>query len=174
MFLQGGRQTQGVGDIVKPVRGIVGREQGSRVDVQSQQVPNGVGIFGAIQTVEDGSARIRFGSLIDLGFEPTGQAIVRCQVGARHARRRHGSSAQFADHFFPDVGVRRDGAKIHGVQREAAGLEALVVTGDAILVEDRAVGRVAEYKTCGKQPKPDRETLLNHLFEVYPKLHASG
>ncbi len=113
-------------------------------------------------------------SLINLRFEPTRQAIVRCQVRARHARRRHRAGAQFADHFFPDVGVCRDGAKVHGVQREPTGLEALVVTGDTIFVEDRAVGRVAEYKTCGKQPKPDHETLLNHLFEVYPKLHASG
>ena len=59
-------------------------------------------------------------------------------------------------HFFPDFGLRGNLAEIHGVQREPAGLEALVVTGDAIFIEDAPVPGIGESNSGGPEPQPRR------------------
>ena len=55
------------------------------------------------------------------------------------ARRRHLMSAQLAQGLFPDLRVIRRRCKIQSVQREATGLQACVVAGDAVGGHHRAM-----------------------------------
>jgi hypothetical protein len=48
---QSGRHREDVGDVVEAVAGVVRRQQRRAVDLDDEQVPNGVRVLGAIQTV---------------------------------------------------------------------------------------------------------------------------
>ena len=47
-LLQRRRHAQHVGDVVEPVSGVVGRQQRRCVDLQREQIANGVGVLGAV------------------------------------------------------------------------------------------------------------------------------
>ena len=48
------RHAQRVGDVVEPVARVVRRQQGRDIHVQREQVPDGVGVLGAVEAVKDG------------------------------------------------------------------------------------------------------------------------
>ena len=53
------RHAQHVGDVVEAVARIVAGEQRRGVDRQIEQIANGVGVFGAVEPMERGRARVR-------------------------------------------------------------------------------------------------------------------
>ncbi len=55
---QHGRNAQRVGDVVEAVCRIVWRKQRGRIDVEREQVADGVGILGAIQPMHERTAGI--------------------------------------------------------------------------------------------------------------------
>ena len=126
------------------IRRLVARQQSRDVDVEAEQIANGVVVLGAIETMHGGGAT-RIGTrgprAVKFGFELGGETIVGRRIRARHARRRHRTGAQLRHDFFPDLRTRRRICGIQRVERKARGEETLVVTGDAVLGEDRAVWR---------------------------------
>ena len=134
LFEQRGRDLQDVGDVVEPVRLIVGREKGSRVDVEREQVADGVGVLGPVQAVERRPAWVGFreSRAIDRGFEKRDEGLDAGLVRTRRAERRHHAAAQLSDDFLPGLGPSRDAVEIHLVEHQASRLDPLVVTRDAI------------------------------------------
>ena len=61
--------------------------------------------------------------------------------GARKAGRRHHAGAQLADYLFPGLGLRGYVCGIELIERQVGGLESLVVTGYAILIQQLPFGR---------------------------------
>ena len=81
------------------------------------------------------------GLLVKLRFQP-GRESVKCgAIGPWRAAGRHHPGANLADHFFPSLGVVGDARRVKLIQRQARGFRALVVAGDAVLVEQRAILR---------------------------------
>ena len=81
-------------------------------------------------------------------------------VRPRAADRRHRAGAQLADDLLPDLGVLGGTGGIDRVERQAGGLQPLVVAGDAVPVEDRArrcgVRRRLLHGRAGKRLDPRR------------------
>ena len=140
---QHGRNAQHVGDVVEPVGRVVGRQQRGRVDLQRQQVANGVGVLGAIQPVHELAARIgtRGGGPVQRGAQPADQPLTGGAVGLRNALRRHHAHAHLADHLLPDVRCLGRLGEIQAFERQPAGLGASVMAGDAGPLDGGAVGR---------------------------------
>ncbi len=59
---------------------------------------------------------------------------------ARHASRRHHAGAKLPDNLFPSFRTSRDLRRIHRLQREAAGLQPVVVADLAILRNELLIG----------------------------------
>ena len=74
---------------------------------------------------------------VDGDFEICRQRVGRRRIGARRAGRRHRARAQLADDFFPGFGVRGNVCEVRAGEGQPAGFEAIVVTGDAVLVDRR-------------------------------------
>ena len=88
-----------------------------------------------------GKVRMRRGRPVQIIFERHGQRLVRRGVRPRHTGRRHHARAQLPHYLFPLLGVIADRRQLQLVQHQARGLQFLVMTGDAILVEHRPLGR---------------------------------
>ena len=79
---------------------------------------------------------MRRGGAVERSFKPGVELVHSGFVGTRHALRRHHASVQLPQNFFPGFCVIRDAVEVERVEREAGGFQALIVAGDAILVED--------------------------------------
>ena len=133
---------QHAGDVVEAVAAIVGRQQRRDVDLEREQVANDVVILAAVEPVEGvGPARVRMRrrSAIELGLQPGRERLVGGGVRPGSGHGRHGTGPHLAHHLLPDFGMRPDVRHVHHVEREVGGPEPLVVAGDAVAVEQRAL-----------------------------------
>ncbi len=118
-----------------------------RVDVQVQQVLDGVGAFGAIQPVRPGRHHVGHGVPIEFPFQPLDHGAVGGGVGALHACRRHHARAHLAHDEFERLRVLVHASQVDVVERQAPrgvharGFGLRVVATDAILVEEGPLGR---------------------------------
>ena len=78
---------------------------------------------------------------IERGFERRDERLAGGLVRTRQSGWRHHAGADLANHFFPDVGMGRHVADPRRIEREVGGLQPLVVTADAVLIDERATGR---------------------------------
>ena len=150
------RHAQRVGDVVESVACIVRRQQGRYVDVESQQIPDDVGVLGAVESMEDGRPR-ELGSLgprgVQVGFEPRQERVAHLRVRTRAAGGRHGPRTELAGHPLPGLGGVAHVRQIERVQgqsdraelsregrgRPAAALyDALVVARHTVALEELA------------------------------------
>ena len=125
--------------VVEAVTAVIGRQKRGGVDVESQQVSDGVLILGPIQAAERvRAARIRFGGgrRIERCLQPCQQRAPIVLGKLWHVGRRHGARVHFAHHLFPDVGFGARVGDVDPVQPQVGCLEPFVVTRDA--VPDRA------------------------------------
>jgi hypothetical protein len=136
-LLEHRREAQDVGNVVEPESGIVGRKQRRRVDVQVEEIANGVGVLGPVEPPQDGPSGtgLARGRTIQVRLEGRDQSVVDCVGGPRHAQRRHGASPQFAHDSLPDVGAASDVPHVEPVQRQPTRLHAGVVAGNAVALE---------------------------------------
>jgi hypothetical protein len=109
--------------------------------------------------VDGGAARIRLlgGSAIERSFKPRDEGFPRLGVGMRQAGRRHLAGAQFAKNLLPGFGGFADVIGIHVLNGDSAGVQFVVVTRRAILIEECARGGC----NCGQanhQRKRERTT----------------
>ena len=117
------------------MRLFVGRQHRLRIDVDAEQVANRVAVFDAVEAMELGwSARIHVncGGAIQLGLEPGRDAVVGRVVWTPRAWRRHRAASQLDDDPLPRIGRIGHPSGVHVVQRETAGIGALVVTAHAV------------------------------------------
>ena len=136
------RDAEHAGDVVEPVAGPVGWQQLRDVDLQVEEVAHGMVVLGPVQPVERlGAPGIRIGGRrpIELGLQPADEAVVGRRVRPRARQRRHRAGAQLADHGLPDVRRIGDPAHVVRVERQARRAQPLVVAGDAVAVEERAL-----------------------------------
>ena len=136
---QGRRDRQDVGHVVEAVLvDVVRRQERRHVDVERQQIPDGVGVLGAVQAVKRLRAPrvgMRGGVAVDLGLQPAGQGVVGGRRGARPARRRHGPRPELRDDLLPDVGARPDLREVAPVEGQTGRAQAVVVAGCAVAVD---------------------------------------
>ena len=114
------------------------------VDVECQQIADGVGVLGAVQTMQ--RRGLQTGARIDCDDRdalrsPTAKPSRRRPFGPRRAAWRHHARADLLDDFFPGLRVGSDVGDVERVERQSSDLGALVVAGDAVLVDECRFGR---------------------------------
>ncbi len=141
-FHQRRRNGEHVGHIVEAVAHVVGRQERRNVHREIQQIADGVGVFGAIQAVQRGPAGVRTDCrrAIDTRFERGGERFHRRRARPRHSGRRHQAGAELANHFFGEFGGLIGVSQIEPGQGHAAGLQRIVMTAAAILLNQGAPG----------------------------------
>ena len=72
---------------------------------------------------------------VDVGLERCRHGAIRRRIGPRPPGRRHRARAKFADHALPDLRIGARLRCVERVERESGGAKSLVVTGDAVLIE---------------------------------------
>ena len=140
-LLQRGRHAEHVGDVVEAEGGIVGRQQRGHVHVERQQVADGVAVLGPVEAMQHRPARVgpRDGAAIETVLDVGDERLQRLRVGAPDALRRHDAGADLPHHLLPDVGVLGQPREVQAVEGQAAGLEARVVAGDAVPIDQGLV-----------------------------------
>ena len=139
------RHEEEVGDVVEAARRVVGRQEQRVVDllrerVDREQIADGVLIFRAAETMDERElAGMRRGErvAIDGRLEICRERVVGRAVRPRRVRRRHGARSKLPNDLLPGLGVRRRMFDVDAGQREPAGLQPVVVAGDAVLIDGR-------------------------------------
>ncbi len=113
---------------------------------------------------------------VEFVFERYGQRFVSCGVRARQTGWRHHARAQLAHHFFPLLGVLANVREIQLVEHQARGLQFLVVTGDAVLIEN---GALRKQRTRGLAPghrgREQKYHSATHVFvDISKVLESQG
>src|SRR5262245_1257305 len=131
------RQRQRVGVVVEPVSRVVGGQERRRVDLEPEQIADRVAVLHPVEAMQRRAAGIRVlgGRAIEVGLERRRHAVSGDLVGTRTSDRRHRARPHLADDFLQHLGVLAGLRQIDLVERETGGLEARVMTGDAVLVE---------------------------------------
>lgn len=126
------------GDVVETVAGFVGGEEVGDVDVDGEEVADGVLVFGAVEAAEGVGATGVRGEAVEGFFEGSdgGQVGGFGRVGDTEGR--HGAAAEAAEHFFPAFGVLGGGG-IFEVEIATAGGSA--VAAEAVFVDESLLGR---------------------------------
>jgi hypothetical protein len=133
-FEQHGRDAEDVGDVVESGTRVVRGKQRRRIDLEVEQVADGVGVLGAIEPMDERAAGIRpcTGGGIQTAFEPGDKRLFRLSRRRRHAGRRHHAGPELPDDLLPDLGVLLRTAGVEPLQHELAGTCAAVVAGDTV------------------------------------------
>ena len=156
-FEQCGRGSQNVGDVIEAFAGIVGGQNCRDIDVNGEEIANRVGVFGTIQPVQGSRSRIRSlrSRLINGCFERRSKGIQRRPIRAGRAARRHQARAKLADYLFPGFGIPCGMGCIQLFECQAAGLQLVVVTSEAVLTYQILLGsRLLRGQHRGKNGKP--------------------
>ena len=124
--------------VVEAVTTLIGRQERCGVDIESQQVSDGVLILGPIQAAERVRAtRIRSGGgrRIERCFQPYQQRAPVVLGKLWHVGRRHGARVHLAHDLFPDFGCSTGVGDVDPVQPQVRSLEPFVVARDAVPIE---------------------------------------
>ena len=124
-FDQSRRNAQSVRDIVESFARIVGGQQRGRVDIEREQIADGVRILSAVQAMQPGEAGIGIGSCgaIECRFELVGESVHGGAVRTRRASRRHHARADFPHDFLPSLRVWSGMREIQLVQHQTGRFE---------------------------------------------------
>ena len=134
---EGRRHLQRRRDVVEALGHVVCRQHLARVEVDRQEIPNRVCVFLAIEPVQHDLVRhMRLaGRPIQGLFEPGDQRVDGRGVRLSGAGRRHDAPAQLAHRLLEHVGMLADALRRESLEADAAGLRAVVVTRDAVLLD---------------------------------------
>ena len=135
---QGRRDGQHLGDVVEALLLVVGREQRVGVDLEAEDVADGVGVLHPVEAVHGGPARVGIlqARAVELGLEPMDEVAGCRGRGARPAGGRHRVRPQAADDVLPGGRVRLHVRDVQRVQRQPGRERAPVVAGHAVAVEE--------------------------------------
>ena len=114
------------------------------------------GVLAAIQAMQNRRARIGMGGRrgIETRFERGLQPRERRFVRPPGSLRRHGARLQLAHDFLPHIWMRSGRGAVQPFERQAGGVQALVVTGDAVPIENGTIGRTG--RSVGKDLRRGR------------------
>ena len=138
---QHGRDSERAGDVVEPEARVVAGQKLLRVDVQREQIADGVRVFRAVQPVQRRPAGIRraCGEPIELGLEVRDELLLLLLVRPRFARRRHHARPELAHDLLPLLGRSSDLVDVQAVEVEpgeqrarALGLLAMALVARAL------------------------------------------
>ena len=130
------------GDVVESVAPVVGRQQRPDIDLQCEEVENDVVIFAAVEPMKGigpagvGSSRRR---PVELVLQPGREHLVGRGVRPGSGHRRHSAGPQLPHHLLPDLWMCPDVGDLEPVERQIGCAEPLIVTGDAVAIEQRAL-----------------------------------
>ena len=143
IFEQRRRDRQYARDVVEAflIR-FVRRQQRTSIDLETQQIADGVRVLVAVQTVNRNPARMRFRRRrrVQVTFQRRRGRIVGHAVRTRPPGRRHLAGAKLRDDLFPLLRVVSNALHVQAVDLEGCRFQSRVVTRDAVPVEK--VGRV--------------------------------
>ena len=127
---------------------LVGPEHRRRVDLEREQIADGVHIFAAVQSMDRDAARVRMarGGLVERFLERRDHRLVGRPVGTRRTGRRHLAGAQLADDFLPGFGRLVHTVGINPFERQPGGLQPFVVAHHTVLID---VG--SRFRGCGRR-----------------------
>jgi hypothetical protein len=135
------REPQRPGLVVEAAAHVVRGKEGRRVDVEREQIADGVAILRAIQAVQSWRRQPLDCAVIELALEPARDLHICLARRAGIAGRRHHPGAQLADYVLPLLGIRRDAVELRVLEREAAGLLGVAMAVEAVVVDRRLVLR---------------------------------
>ena len=141
------RHGQRARDVVEPVGRIVGRQEPRGVDLQPDEIANDVLILGPVETVNPGRSQVGDGMAVQLVFHPRDEPVERGPIGPGRPGGGIIPARSFNATFSAIVRMVCQPRQVELVQRQPAGLQARVVTNDAILVEHRARRGCARLRT---------------------------
>src|SRR5882672_109149 len=150
-------RSSSAGDVIEAFAGIVGGQNCRDIDVNGEEIANRVGVFGTIQPVQGSRSRIRSlrSRLINGCFERRSKGIQRRPIRTGRSARRHQARAKLADYLFPGFGIPCGMGCIHLFECQAAGLQLVVVTSEAVAIDKVLLrsGLLAN-KHCRKNGEP--------------------
>ena len=138
------RYLENVRDVVEAVAREVGRQHRARVDLHAEQIADRGRVLRAIQPMHGLAARrgtALGGGLVEIALERRDELVDLFCVRPRLARRRHQVSAELANHLLPELGLGRDVADLHVLERALARELGVVVAIRAVALEDVPVRR---------------------------------
>ena len=143
----GARDGEDVGEVVEAAVGrLVPRQQRGDVDVEGEEVADGVGVLGPVDAVHGAAAPgIGVGGprRVERPLQVGGHRGVGRGVGPRAPRRGHRRRPQLRDDLLPELGVRLGVRGVGPGEAQLGRAQPVVVARDAVPVEHRPhVGRV--------------------------------
>ena len=153
------RDRQHVGVVVEAEPGHVRRQQVFAADLEAQQVFDGVDVLDAVQAPRRHPPGVGVGRrrAVERPFEGRHEGVQRRRAGPRAALGGHLAGAQLVDDLLENGSMGRGPGRVHPVEGQAAGLQPLVVAGDAVAVEELAGRRVGLALTARRGRRPGRE-----------------
>ena len=145
--------------VVEAVARVVAGQQGVHVDVEGQEVADGVAVLGAIQAPERlRPPRVRrcVGAGVERGLDVREQPLVGGRLGPRRPRRGHGPGPELADYPLPHLGVAGHVVEGRRLERQSALQRPVVVAAEAVAVDERLL-RAARLGAHGSglcEPQP--------------------
>ena len=134
------RDRQNVGKVVEAaVRCFISRQLRRDVHVEREEIADRVRVLDAVQPMHGADApgiRMREPRAIDRALEGGGGRVVRGDIGSRQSGRRHRTGAELRDDTLPQFRVSLRRGNVCRVERQPRRTKALVMTSDAVLVED--------------------------------------
>jgi hypothetical protein len=130
--------------VVEAVTAVIGRQERGGVDVEGQQVSDGVLILGPIEAAQRvRTAGIRSGGRrgIERRCQPRQQRAPVVRGRLRHVGRRHRARVHFAHDLLPDFGSSPGVVDVEPVQPQVRCLEAFVVARDAVAIDQTTGAR---------------------------------
>ncbi len=139
------RNREDVREVVKAaIGGLVARQQRPDVQIDGEKVTDCVVVFSSIQTmngIDAAGVRIRRPCAIDFGLQPTRHRLIRRRVRPRQAWWRHGAGAKLLDDALPHFRIRARRRHVQTIERKSRGAQPLVMTRNAVGIENGARGR---------------------------------
>ena len=137
------RDLQSARDVVEVLDLFVLRQELRAVDLEREQIADGVGVFLAIQAMRHDRliAMVRRGRFIERVLEPRHERGELGFVGPRLFRRRHGMTAQLAHGHLELLGVLRHAVGPDLLEVEAARKLGGVVALRAVAIDERPLLR---------------------------------
>ena len=132
--------------VVETVGRIIGRQELRGIDFEREEIPNHVRVLGPVETVEAGRRQMGDRVPVELLLQPGDERLEGRRVRPPRTRGRHHAGPKFSHDLFPHFGLFANVREVETVKGEfARGLQArslrpLVVAGDAVPIEDRALG----------------------------------
>src|SRR5581483_11243697 len=113
------------------IAAVISRQQRRRIDVQREQVANGVLVFRAVEPMErfrSTGVRVISRGTIQRALEPGDEPVVGFGVWAWSAARRHQAGAKLSNDLFPRFSVAANVRQVEGIKHQTGRFCPLIVT----------------------------------------------